>query len=297
MFTPIANFREEFSAKLPALTLLSNLGYTYLSPSDCLSLRANLSTVILPSVLRSVLSKKTFSFMGKTRPLSNEAIDKIIHELANPAMNEGLKAANEKLYNALTYGISVTEFVDGKKANPTVQIIDWDTLENNQFHVTEELKVENSKGTGHRIPDIVCYVNGLPLVVIEAKRPDSSVDGKPTVKEGISQTIRNQKNEEIPHLFAYSQMVMSVNGNDGLYATCGTPEKFWAKWKEELLTDATISRIKNTPVHPDALNAIFSDRKPSLRAEYDSLIAGGDLAITDQDRLLVSLLRLNACWK
>lgn len=80
--------------------------------------------------------------------------------------------------------------------------------------------------------------------MIEAKRPDSSHEGKPTVSEGISQNIRNQKNDEIPHLFAYSQLLLSVNGNDGLYGTCGTPEKFWAKWKEEDITEKPIYALK-----------------------------------------------------
>ncbi|MGY5612208.1 type I restriction endonuclease subunit R [Vibrio brasiliensis] len=287
----IPNFREEQSAKIPALTLLTNLGYQFIPPSECMVKRGNLSTVILPDVLRDVLKHKTFSFMGKDRQLSEAMMDKIIHELANPAMNEGLKAANEKLYNALTYGISVTEFVEGKKANPTIDIIDWQNPENNQFHFTEELEVENAHGTGKRIPDIVCFVNGLPWVVIEAKRPDSSHEGKPTVAEGISQNIRNQKIDEIPHLFAYSQLLMSVNGNEGLYGTCGTPSKFWAKWKEEEITDATFARLKNTPLTPAQLDKLFAHRPAKVRDEYLSLIAGGDLMVTDQDRLLVSLLR------
>ncbi|EHZ2721569.1 type I restriction endonuclease subunit R [Vibrio vulnificus] len=287
----LPNFREEQSAKIPALTLLTNLGYKFISPSECLVQRGNLSTVILPEVLRSVLRHKTYSFMGKEHKLSESAIDKIIHELANPAMNEGLKAANEKIYNALTYGISVTEFIDGKKANPTVNVIDWQTPSNNQFHFTEELIVENAHGTANRIPDIVCFVNGLPWVVIEAKRPDSSHEGKPTVAEGISQNIRNQKVDEIPHLFAYSQLLLSVNGHDGLYGTCGTPEKFWAKWKEEEITEATFERLKNTPLTQDKLDPIFNHRPAKVRDEYLSLIAGGKLVVTDQDRLLVSLLR------
>ncbi|HCE3105348.1 TPA: type I restriction endonuclease subunit R [Vibrio parahaemolyticus] len=287
----LPNFREEQSAKIPALTLLTNLGYQFIPPSECVMKRGNLSTVILPDVLRDVLKHKTFSFMGKDRQLSEAAMDKIVHELANPAMNEGLKAANEKLYNALTYGISVTEFVEGKKANPTIDIIDWQNPENNQFHFTEELEVENAHGTGKRIPDIVCFVNGLPWVVIEAKRPDSSHEGKPTVAEGISQNIRNQKVDEIPHLFAYSQLLMSVNGNEGLYGTCGTPSKFWAKWKEEQITDATFARLKNTPLTPEQLDKLFAHRPAKVRDEYLSLIAGGDLMVTDQDRLLVSLLR------
>lgn len=211
----LANFREEQSAKIPALALLSNLEYQFIPPGECLAERGSLSTVILPKVLRQLLSEKTFPFMGRQHPLSPAAIDKIVHELSTPAMNEGLRAANEKLYNALTYGIGVTEFVDGKKANPTIQIIDWEQPENNVYHFTEELEVENSQGTGKRIPDIVCFVNGLPWVVIEAKRPDASSEAKPTVSEGISQNIRNQKVDEIPHLFAYSQLLLSVNGMTG----------------------------------------------------------------------------------
>lgn len=291
MSSPLPNFREEHSAKIPALTLLTNLGYQFIPPAKCLAMRGRLSSVILPNVLRSVLKHKTHTFMGKAYPLSDSAIDKIIQELATPAMNAGLKAANEKLYNALTYGISVTEFIDGKKTNPTIQIIDWETPENNQFHFTEEMEIENAHGTGKRIPDVVCFVNGLPWVVIEAKRPDSSHEGKPTISEGISQNIRNQKNDEIPHLFAYSQLLLSINGNDGLYGTCGTPEKFWAKWKEEEITEATYLRLKNTPLAQDKLDLLFNHRPPKVRDEYLSLIAGGELVVTDQDRLLVSLLR------
>ena len=291
MIQHLANYNEEQSAKIPALTLLSNLGYTFIPPSECLAKRGNLSTVILPDVLRSVLASKTYSFSGKTHKLSDAGIDKIIQELANPAMNEGLKAANEKLYNALTYGIGVTEFVDGKKVSPTIEIIDWENPSNNQFHFTEELEVENAYGTGKRIPDIVCFVNGLPWVVIEAKRPDSSKVGKPTVSEGISQNIRNQKVDEIPHLFAYSQLLLSVNGHEGLYGTCGTPEKFWAKWKEEQVTDTTIEQLKNKSLSQAQCDLIFNHRSAKVFDEYQSLVAGGNLVVTDQDRLLVSLLR------
>ena len=291
MTSPIANFSEEHSAKIPALALITQLGYQFVSPSECMTLRGNRSTVILPSVLRSILAKKTFPFMGQNCPLSEAAIDKIVHELANPAMNEGLKAANEKLYNALTFGVGVTEFVNGKKANPTIQIIDWASPQENLFHFTEEMEVENAQGTGKRIPDIVCFVNGLPWVVIEAKRPSSSDNSKPTVAEGISQNIRNQKVDEIPHLFAHSQLLLSINGHEGLYGTCGTRDTFWAKWKEEQIDEAEFVRLKNHDLSPDQLNVLFEHRPPHTRQEYEALIAGGQRIVTDQDRLLISLLR------
>ena len=291
-------FQEEFSAKIPALTLLTNLGYTFIPPSECEALRGNTlasekkSThqVILLPVMRAFLAKQTFSFAGKQHTLSEAAIDKVMHEL-NPAMNLGLKAANEKIYNALMYGVSVTEFIDGKKASPTIKLIDWHNIDNNQFHFTEELVVQNAEGTGNRRPDIVCFVNGLPLVVIEAKRPDSNKEGKSTNFEAISQHIRNQGQAEIPHLYAYSQLLLAINGHEGLYATCGTPEKFWAKWKEEQIPEAEFVRLKNHTLRDKQLNALFNHRPAKDKADYQSLITSGELTVTDQDRLIVSLLR------
>lgn len=95
----VPNFREETTAKIPALTLLTNLGYTFIPPSECDSLRGNLSAgkstgqVLLLPIMRDFLAKQTFPFLGKQHHLSDAAIDKIIHELS-PAMNLGLKAAN-----------------------------------------------------------------------------------------------------------------------------------------------------------------------------------------------------------
>lgn len=294
----VLDFKEEMSAKIPALSLLTNLGYTFIPPSECEALRDNTLSnekksthqVILLPVMRAFLAKQTFSFAGKQHTLSEAAIDKVMHEL-NPAMNLGLKAANEKIYNALLYGVSVTEFIDGKKASPTIKLIDWHNLDNNQFHFTEELVVQNAEGTGNRIPDIVCFVNGLPLVVIEAKRPDSNKEGKSTNAEAISQHIRNQGQSEIPHLYAYSQLLLVVNGHEGLYATCGTPEKFWAKWKEEQIPEAEFVRLKNRKFCNEQLDGLFNHRPAKAKDDYLSLIAAGDLTVTDQDRLIVSLLR------
>lgn len=291
MLQTLPDFKEEFSAKIPALTLLSSLGYEYIPPAQCLTRRGKKSRVILPDVLRHYLTRQRFPFGGKHHALSSASVDKIVGELASPALNVGLRTANQKIYDALTYGIGVTEFIDGKKANPTILLVDWAHPANNLFHVTEEMPVENTTGSGHRIPDIVCFVNGLPWVVIEAKRPDSDKRGKATVTEGISQSIRNQGNDEIPHLFAYSQLLLAINGHEGRYGTCGTPEKFWAIWKEEIITEAEVARLKNKPTTPQQLDALFDHRPVPQRRAFETLLAGGDLTVTDQDRLLVSLLR------
>ena len=288
-YTP--KFQEEYSAKLPALTLLTNLGWSFLSPELALAARGGKNDeVVLRQVLRSELKKRTFTFAGKSYPLSEKAIDNLTAEVCNPALNEGLLTANERLYNHLLYGISVTEFVDGKKASPTIALIDWQNPANNSFVFTEEFTVTRAGGVENRRPDIICFVNGIPLVVIEAKRPDGNAKKGPTIDEGISQSLRNQRHDEIPLLFAYSQLLLSINGNEGRYGTCGTPAKFWAAWREEDISDAEMYAIKNKQIKDEQLASLFSHRPAKDLDWYQSLIAAGELAVTGQDQLLISLL-------
>lgn len=292
-YTP--KFQEEYSAKLPALTLMTNLGWSFLSPDEALDARSGKQDeVVLRQILRSELQKRRFTFAGKNYPLSDKAIDNLVAEVCSPALNEGLLTANERLYNHLLYGISVTEFVDGKKANPTISLIDWQTPANNSFVFTEEFSVTKAGGVESRRPDIVCFVNGIPLVVIEAKRPDGyAAKGSkkgPTIDEGISQSLRNQRHDEIPQLFAYSQLLLSINGNEGRYGTCGTPQKFWAAWREEDISDAEMYTLKNKKLTQQQLATLFSHRPAADLDWYQGLLAGGELAVTGQDQLLISLL-------
>lgn len=289
-FTP--KFQEEYSAKFPALTLLTNLGWFFLSPSQALVARdGKQDQVVLRQILHHELSKRKFTFAGQEYPLSAKSVENLISEICSPALNEGLLTANEKIYNHLLYGISVTEFVNGKKVSPTIPIIDWHDVRNNDFSYTEEFCVTRSGGVDNRRPDIVCFVNGIPLVVIEAKRPDSQAKKGPTINEGISQSLRNQRPDEIPHLFAYSQLLLSINGHEGRYATCNTPAKFWAAWREEDISDAEMYAFKNKKLSATQKQSLFGYRSAEDLKWYENLIAGGELAVTGQDQLLVSLLK------
>lgn len=287
-------FQEEYSAKLPALTLLTNLGWSFLSPSQALVARdGKQDQVVLRQILRAELAKRTFTCAGQNYPLSEKSIDNLIAEICSPALNEGLLTANEKIYNHLLYGIAVTEFVNGKKVSPTIALIDWQNIENNSFTFTEEFCVTRSGGVDSRRPDIVCFVNGIPLVVIEAKRPDGRANKGPTIDEGISQSLRNQRHDEIPQFFAYSQLLLSVNGNEGRYGTCNTPMKFWAAWREEDISDAEMFTLKNKQLSPSQQHNLFDHRPAADLQWYQQLIAGGELAVTGQDQLLISLLLPN----
>jgi len=286
---------EEYRSKIPALHVLLNLGWTYLSPEACMSKRGSDSVVLLKDELRRALQKRRFEWAGESRSLSDNSIQQIIRELSAPALNEGLLTANEQIYDKLTLGVSVKEFVDGKPVQPTIQIIDWEHPENNVFHATEELEVRATDGIHHRRPDIVCFVNGIPLVVIEAKRPESSNPNKAMITEGISQHLRNQSSDEIPLLFCYAQILMAISETDGRYGTTYTALKFWSAWREEKLDKKYFSSIKNAKLSEEQKNAIFANR-PQARDYFEKLWAKG-LACTEQDILLISLLTHERLFK
>lgn len=287
---PTPRLQEEYSAKIPALALLARLGWTFLPPEQALAERGGKTgEVVLRGVLRAQLRERRFVHGGREHALSGQAIDKILEEVCTPALGEGLPAANERLYNHLLYGITVTDFIDGRKVSPTVPLIRWDRPEKNSFLFTEEYTVLRGNGVNHRVPDIVCFVNGLPLAVVEAKRPDGRAR-KPTMAAGISQHLRNQRSDEIPLLFVYSQLLLSINGVDGRYGTQGTAEKFWALWREEEFEEAEHERLKNMPLTGPQWDALFGHRPGEAREWYRGLVDDGELAVTDQDRLLVSLL-------
>ncbi|MET0103260.1 MAG: HsdR family type I site-specific deoxyribonuclease [Sedimenticola sp.] len=288
--TTLPETKEAFSSQIPALQVLMTLGYEYLSPDDALKRRGgNLNDLLLKDVLVSELRKRRFTFKGIEYPLSTNAIDEIVRELSDSRTNEGLLVANEKIYDHLTLGISVTEFVDGQKAQPTIPIIDWSNPSNNQFHVTDEFEVLNTSGTGTRRPDIICFVNGIPVTVIEAKRPDPHNPHKDMVEEGVSQNIRNQGVAEIPHLFAYSHLLMAMDGTGGRYATTRTPSKYWAKWRDEDYDEDYYRAIKNTSLTDEKKATLFGHREAAARTYFDAIESQGERIPTDQDRLLISL--------
>tara|TARA_R110000850_G_scaffold15326_23_gene47909 strand:- start:1054 stop:4326 length:3273 start_codon:yes stop_codon:yes gene_type:complete len=282
--------REEAASKLPAVHVLMAMGWDYLTPTDALALRGSERGVLLVPVLRERLKGHRFAFKGQTYRLSDGGIDQVVREISASGLNEGLIPANEAIYKHLTLGITVTEFVDGQRTSVTVPLIDWAAPCANTLQVTEELSVERPAGMGRFRPDVVCYVNGIPLVVIEAKRPVSSTKDAAMVNEGISQHLRNQKTDGIQDLYAYSQLLLSISGTDGRYATTGTPAKFWGAWTEEDITEAEMQAVKSSPLSEAQRAALFADKPKWMRDDYDGLYSG-PVWPTEQDRLIISLLR------
>lgn len=282
--------REEAAAKIPALHVLMAMGYRYVRPSDALEMRGSERAVLLESVLRERLENYRFAHRGNSYPLSPGGVDEVIRTLSATGLSEGLIPANKALTSHITQGITVTEFVGGEKTSKTIPLIDWNDVAANDFHVVEELSVQRPAGLGAYRPDIVAFVNGIPLSVIEAKRPVSTTRDKAMVDEGISQHLRNQQGDGIQDLYAYSQLLLSISGSEGRYGTTGTKKKFWSLWREEELTEVNLSEIRNQALTADQKTALFADRPRSALMDYQRLHAA-PVAVTEQDKLIIGLLR------
>ncbi len=225
----MANYTEWTDSQKPALNLLKKLGWQYISPVQTEEERGQiLSNVILEGILEKQLHKiNGFEYKNKSYRFSQSSIQSAINALKN-IPDEGLVKTNEKIYDLLTLGKSFTENIQGDQKAFTLKYIDWITLENNIFHVTDEYVVEGIKGS--RRPDIVLFVNGIPFVILENKRRDKNE----SLNEAISQHIRNQKKDlGIPKLFQYAQVLIAVQPNQVKYGVTGTPQKFWSVWKED----------------------------------------------------------------
>ncbi len=225
---PTTEYNERTASQLPALDLLQSLGYTYISPEDCILQRGSRYNVILKDILRGQLRKlNRYSYAGAVNEFSSANIERAIEDLDEP-LTDGLMRTSEKIFDMLMLGRSYAEIVgEGKSLSFDLKYIDWENFSNNVFHVTQEFYVESRDKQNNIRVDIVLFINGIPFASIECKAPFVPVE------QAVDQTVRNSRNEYAPQLFKFIQIVMATNKGAVKYATAGTPSKFWNIWKEE----------------------------------------------------------------
>lgn len=163
------------------------------------------------------------------RGYSESLADRAIHEFGRTANDQTLSLydLNKQTYSQLRYGVKIQETLGENHQN--VHLIDWEHPEANHFAFAEEVTI---KGKKTKRPDVVLYINGIAVVVIELKRSLVSVS------EGIRQNIGNQKDDFIKQFFATSQLIMAGNDTEGLrYGTTETTEEYFLTWKEDGLED------------------------------------------------------------
>ena len=152
-------------------------------------------------------------------------IDKAIYELTKAAGNQSktLYDVNKEVYGLLRYGVKVK--TEAGANTETVELINWKQWDKNDFAIAEEVTV---KGEHSKRPDIVLYINGIAIGVLELKRSTVSMG------EGIRQNLDNQSPKFIERFFTTIQLVMAGNDTEGLkYGCIETKEKYYLQWKEE----------------------------------------------------------------
>ena len=284
----LPSFQEKLISQLPAVALLQNLGYKYLSPEEAVEARGDrLGSVLLDKILTDQLrNQNAILFRGRKYPFSEGNIFAAVQALKD-IVDDGLLPTNEKAYDLLCMGKSLQQSVEGDTKSFQLNYIDWEHPENNAYHVTEEFVVERSGSQETRRPDIVLFVNGIPLVVIECKRPDM----KDPIGQAISQHIRNQQQDQIPRLFFYAQLLIAISKNEAKYATVGTPAKFWSMWKENFSEsdEADLKKRVSLPLSEGQVDKILATPEfwGRERESYGSL----ERQVTTQDEALYALCR------
>jgi type I restriction enzyme R subunit len=196
------------------------LGYTYLG-----NFSDSNNKNIMPKLLQDYLKKAGYSF---------DLIKKGIYDIlaATNDQNHELYDVNKKVYSLLRYGHSIS--LAAGQQSEHIDYINWKNPEKNDFSFAEEVSVHAKNG---KRPDIVVYINGIAVAVLELKR--SSV----SISEGIRQNISSQDEKFIRPFFSTVQMTLAGNDSEGLrYGTTGTLEKHYLAWKEDTKATDKVSQ-------------------------------------------------------
>jgi type I restriction enzyme R subunit len=201
---------------------VDELGYEYLGN---LSEGDNRNIIIEGQLEHFLWAYQGFAEREDGDAVMRRAIAEVVKVAGNTSLS--LYDRNRAVYELLRYGVKVKADVGAQ--TETVWLIDWKNPEKNRFAIAEEVTVKPADPKAHgKRPDIVLYVNGIALGVLELKRSTVSV------AEGIRQNLDNQKKEFIQPFFSTMQYVLAGNDTEGLrYGTIETPEKYFLTWKEE----------------------------------------------------------------
>ena len=247
--TPTATGWDELHlAEDPAVELLKWLDYTYVPPEELEGERTSFKEAILTGRLAAAL-KRLNPWLS---PTNLAKAVKAVTQVPSASLAE----ANEKAYTSLTYGIALEQDLGGGRKSHTVRFFDFDRPDRNQWMVTRQYKVLGSKK--HIIPDVVAFVNGLPLAVIECKSPTI---GDAWKSEAVKQLHRYQeagtrwKDQGAPRLFEAAQILVGTCGERAVYGTVGTRERFFLEWKQPypLTVEELAGKLGRSPTPQDIL--------------------------------------------
>lgn len=257
---------EYLYSELPAIELFKKLGFNYFDGSIA-DTRESINEVILEDRLRQSLLK--------INPwLQDNTLEKVVRKLKNIQAST-LMEANQIVFDFITKKDSITEKPTPEAKPQPVFIIDYENIENNDFLIVNQMKYNGIHKNS--IPDIVVYINGLPIAIIEAKSP------KVSITDAISDLGYYQENSQ--KLFYYNQICVGMNKGKALYGTIGSQFAHYSKYKLEDLTELELL-VERVPTAQDIL--IYSLFKKEMLLD---IIRNFTIFEIDQGRTIKKLPR------
>lgn len=277
---------EAADSQIPALQLLAAMGWEILPRAEAEALRGKRSRVLLEGVLKGwLLEANSFVRRGEVHRFNEADAEEAVRQLMpDRTALKGLVGTNKEIYDRLLLGATISKTVEGDRKSQHMAYVDWERPERNRFQATPEMSVERVGASDKRRCDIALFVNGIPFGVIECKGADHDV------KEASSQLLAYQGAAEIPHLFHFAQLLIGVNRREGIYGTVGTPQRFWARWREEETQEAEIEALLDRRPPAAEMAALFSGEFTRHRGFFEAK-SEFRRQITEQDRLLHALCR------
>ncbi|MGG1137879.1 type I restriction endonuclease subunit R [Bacillus mycoides] len=237
--TSSAKWNEKQLVENRMITQLKELDYEYFHGPSLDSERESRGEIVLKQRLKKAISR--------LNPwLSDNNLAKVMRSITH-IESTSLMEANQKFHEMIVNMISVQQDLGKGKKNQTVKLIDFEKNENNEFLVVDQFTISNAQGNIR--PDLIIFINGLPLVIIECKSPMLSPDEQ--IGEGVRQLHRYQNTHE--QLFYYNQFMIVTSNDRAKAGTIGAKAQHYGEWKDPY--PKTVAELGISPTPQDILTA------------------------------------------
>ena len=227
---------EYLQSELPAIELFKKLGYDYFDAKG--------------EMYEIVLEDRLITSLKRINPwLSDNNLQKVIRKVM-AVSGSSLMEINSEIHKLITKADALSLKPTPEEHPKAVKFIDYDNLDNNAFLVVNQMKFKGERANS--IPDLVVFINGLPLAVIEAKNQKVDISDIPDL---------DYYQANSPKLFHYNQIIGAINRISGLYGTIEASMKFYSKYNEKASSEL-VALLDNEPTPQDILiYNLFEKRK------------------------------------
>lgn len=239
--------RHEDAVRRSALAWLKRLGWNHLSFEQYRALTGHPDNLLLADRVRAILQRFRYVHQGRPLPLADDKVDAILRQLADTHPGAPWPVASARTLHVLHTGIRVElSLSDGGRITHTLPLIDWAHPNRNHWDVADDVRgCGYSRAEGIR--DLVCFVNGIPLVVIACVERDSHRHwGR--MQQGARHLLHGLQPSALNPLPRQAQLLVSLDRRGGAYAGAGSPVHAWTRWREEGWSAAVATQRRNLPV-------------------------------------------------